>query len=194
MSEINHECGLVAIYHLPDVPLSPLCPEQGDEHVSRLLPRMLLDIQNRGQLAAGITTYNPARNQLIDTHKDIGSVTEVFGLSHRSRAESLMQEYAGRAGIGHVRYATCGAEDRSYAQPFERHHLEKQKWFSFAFNGQLANYQELRDKLLADGEHHLARETDTEIIMHEMSRELSGDRRPKLIEVIRNVSERFDGA
>ena len=40
---------------------------------------MLLDIQNRGQLAAGITTYNPARNQLIDTHKDIGSVTEVFG-------------------------------------------------------------------------------------------------------------------
>jgi amidophosphoribosyltransferase len=194
MSEINHECGLVAIYHLPDVPLSPLCPEQGDGQVSRLLPRMLLDIQNRGQLAAGITTYNPARNQLIDTHKDIGSVTEVFWLSHRSRSESLMQEYAGRAGIGHVRYATCGAEDRSYAQPFERHHLEKQKWFSFAFNGQLANYQELRDKLLADGEHHLARETDTEIIMHEMSRELSGDRRPTLVELMRNISERFDGA
>ena len=49
-------------------------------------------------------------------------------------------------------------------------------------------------KLLADGDHHLARETDTEIIMHEISRELSGDRRPTLIEVIRKVSERFDGA
>ena len=105
-----------------------------------------------------------------------------------------MRKYAGRAAIGHVRYATCGAEDRSYAQPFERHHVQKHKWFSFAFNGQLANYQELRDKLLADGDHHLARETDTEIIMHEISRELSGDRRPPLVEVMRNVSQRFDGA
>lgn len=194
MSEIHHECGLVAIYHLPTARTSPLCPEQGPEHASRLLPRMLLDIQNRGQLAAGITTFNPDRDQLIDTHKDIGSVSEVFSLSHRARAESLMKEYSGRAGIGHVRYATCGAEDRSYAQPFERHHLQKNKWFSFAFNGQLANYQALRDKLLEDGDHHLARETDTEIIMHEISRELAGEHRPKLIDVIRRVSERFDGA
>ena len=85
---------------------------------------------------------------------------------------------AGRAAIGHVRYATCGREDLSYAQPFERHHLQKHKWFSFGFNGQLANYAELRDKLLADDDHHLSRATDTEIIMHEISRELSGDRRP----------------
>ena len=93
-----------------------------------------------------------------------------------------------------MRYATCGEDDRSYAQPFERHHLQKHKWFSFAFNGQLANYAELRDKLLAEDDHHLARETDTEIIMHEISRELSGDRRPTLVEVMRNVSQRFDGA
>ena len=68
----------------------------------------------------------------------------MFRLSHRGKYESLMREYAGRAAIGHVRYATCGADDRSYAQPFERHHVQKHKWFSFAFNGQLANYQELR--------------------------------------------------
>ena len=41
----------------------------------------------------------------------------------------------GRAAIGHVRYATCGGEDPNYAQPFERMHLEKRKWFAFAFNG-----------------------------------------------------------
>ncbi|MGE0755497.1 MAG: amidophosphoribosyltransferase [Pirellulaceae bacterium] len=194
MSEIHHECGLVALYHLPHRPVSPLCPEHGPDEVTRLLPRMLLDIQNRGQLAAGITTFHSLRDQLLDTHKDIGSVTEVFELSHRLQSEALMRRYAGCAGIGHVRYATCGAEDRNYAQPFERHHLQKHKWFSFAFNGQLANYQDLRDKLLSDGDHHLTRETDTEIIMHEMSRELSGDRRPELIDVIRRVSERFDGA
>ena len=42
-------------------------PEQGPEEISRLVPRMLLDIQNRGQLAAGMTTYNPERNQ-ADRH------------------------------------------------------------------------------------------------------------------------------
>ena len=125
---------------------SPLCPEQGPDEVSRLIPRMLLDIQNRGQLSAGMTSFNPHRNQLIDTYKELGGVSEVFRLSHRGKYESLMREYAGRAAIGQVRYATCGAEDRSYAQPFERHHVQKHKWFSFAFNGQLANYQELRQK------------------------------------------------
>ncbi len=190
MSELNEECGIVAVYHLPNTEPNSLCSGE----VSRLLPRMLLDIQNRGQLAAGITTYDPKRKQLIDTYKEVGSVSEVFRLSHRGKAESLMKEYAGGAGIGHVRYATCGDEDRSYAQPFERHHLQKHKWFSFAFNGQLANYQQLRDTLLAEDDFHLARETDTEIIMHELSRELSGDRRPSLIDVMRNVSQRFDGA
>jgi len=122
MSEIHDECGVAAIYHLPDLGVSPLCSEQGPEEISRLMPRMLLDIQNRGQLAAGISTYNPNRKQLVDTYKDVGNVSEVFRLSHRGKFESLMEEYAGRAAIGHVRYATCGQDDRSYAQPFERHH------------------------------------------------------------------------
>jgi amidophosphoribosyltransferase len=155
---------------------------------------MLLDIQNRGQLAAGMTSYNPKRPQLIDTHKDVGTVSEVFRLSHTGKRESLMARYAGRAAIGHVRYATCGKDDRGYAQPFEHHHLQKYKWFSFAFNGQLANYRQLREQLLQSNDHHLTRETDTEIIMHELSRELSGDSRPSLIEVIRRVAHRFDGA
>jgi amidophosphoribosyltransferase len=193
MSDIHHECGIAAVYHLPGTPFSALCPD-GPEHASRLLPRMLLDIQNRGQLAAGITTYNPKRKQLIDTHKELGSVTEVFRLAHREPCEQLMQKYAGHAGIGHVRYATCGEEDRSYAQPFESHHLVKRKWFSFSFNGQLANYTALRDELMSAGDHHLARETDTEIMMHLIGRELSGDRNPSLIELIRNIGSQFDGA
>ncbi len=193
MSELFHECGIAAIYHLPGDEVSPLCPGSPDQ-ASRLIPRMLLDIQNRGQLSAGITSYHPDRDQLIDTHKDIGTVSEVFRLSHSGKRESLMNEYAGRAAIGHVRYATCGKEDRSYAQPFERHHLQKHKWFSFGFNGQLANYPVLRDELLAGGDRHLTRETDTEIIMHEISREFSVNDRPSLIEVMRTIAKRFDGA
>ena len=194
MSDLLHECGVAAIYHLAGRGRSPLCPEQGPEEVSRLLPRMLLDIQNRGQLSAGMTSYNPYRNQLIDTFKDLGGVSEVFRLSHRGKSESLMRKYAGRAAIGQVRYATCGPEDRSYAQPFERQHVQKHKWFSFAFNGQLANYQQLRQNLLASGDSHLARDTDTEIIMHEIGRELSENDHPPLIDIMRSIGQRFDGA
>lgn len=194
MSELHHECGVVAVYHLPSDEESPICSDVGADNASWLVPRMLLDIQNRGQLAAGMTSYNPENAQLIDTHKDIGSVNEVFRLAHSEQATSLLEEYSGSAAIGHVRYATCGLDDRSYAQPFERHHLEKHKWFSFGFNGQLANYQELREKILENDDHHLTRETDTEIILHELSSEFSGSKRPTLIEAMRNISERLDGA
>ena len=194
IEELHEECGIAAVYHLPSETDSPLCP-LGANEATRLLPRMLLDIQNRGQLAAGISTYSTDRAQLLDTHKDIGTVAEVFRMSHPGKRQSLMAEYAGPAGIGHVRYATCGKDDRSYAQPFERHHLQKHKWFSFAFNGQLANYKQLRTELLAGDDYHLTRETDTEIIMHELSRELSSMRTDaNLIDLMRHVRKRFDGA
>jgi amidophosphoribosyltransferase len=195
MSELHHECGVAAIYHLPGAAASPLCPEQGPSEISRLLPRMLLDIQNRGQLAAGMTTYSPDRSNLLDTFKDIGTVAEVFRLSHRGKSEALMKDFAGWAAIGHVRYATCGKDDRSYAQPFERQHIHKHKWFSFCFNGQLANYAQLRARLLREGEHHLARDTDTEIIMHELGRALSSGQTGKdLASVFTEVAQQFDGA
>src|SRR5207302_8437555 len=37
-------------------------------------------------------------------------------------------------------------------------------------------------------------ENDTEIIMHEISHELSGDKQPELAEVFSNIAKRFDGA
>ncbi len=194
MGELQHECGIAAIYHLPSDRPSPLAPANGPDQVSRLMPRLLLDLQNRGQLAAGFTTYLPHREQLLHTYKQIGTVIEAFRLNHQAKYESIMRQYAGRAAIGHVRYATCGANDLSYAQPFDRHHGCKWKWFSFAFNGQLANFAELRADLLATADYHLTRETDTEIIMHYLSQELRGDRRPDLVEVFRNLSRKFDGA
>lgn len=194
MSELHHECGIAAVYHLGGGAVSPLAPPQGPDEASRLIPRMLLDIQNRGQLAAGFATYRPGRSSLIETYKDVGTVAEVFHLNQQRPYQGLMQQYAGPAAIGHVRYATCGKEERSYAQPFERSHIERRKWFAFAFNGQLANYPELRDEVLAEPDFHLSRDTDTEILMHLIGRELSGDRRPGLIDVLRSLARRLDGA
>ncbi len=191
---MHHHCGVAAIYHQQGREASPLLGGIEPGEASRLLPRMLLDIQNRGQLSAGITSYSPLRRQLLVTYKDLGTVQEVFRMGHRGKFASIMQQTAGMAAIGHVRYATCGLEDRSYAQPFERQHLQKHKWFAFAFNGQLANYAQLRQQLLEDEDNYLARETDTEIILHAISHQFAGSRRPSLVEMMKAISRQFDGA
>ncbi|REK28254.1 MAG: amidophosphoribosyltransferase [Planctomycetota bacterium] len=195
MADLFHECGIAAVYRLRDAAANPDSSVTVQRAVSRLMPRLLLDIQNRGQLAAGMTSYDPDRKQLIDTHRDVGTVTEVFQLNHPQAAQDLMDEYEGSAAIGHVRYATCGKDDRSYAQPFERHHIEKRKWFSFAFNGQLANYGDLRDEIISKGGFHLARETDTEILMHLISQEIAEQSQGlDLLTLLRRLSARLDGA
>jgi amidophosphoribosyltransferase len=194
MDELQHECGIAAICHLGGDGRSPLAPVGSEDEISRLMPRILLDLQNRGQLAAGFTTFNPRREQILATYKQIGTVIEAFRLNHPAKAESVMAEYAGRAAIGHVRYATCGANTRNYAQPFERHHGCKWKWFSIAFNGQLANFADLKCELLSLADYHLTRETDTEVLMHFISHALRGDERPDLVDVFSDISRRFDGA
>ena len=211
MDELQHECGVAAVYHLDSGDLSPLIPKirrkdksfvdpasedptDVRKRAARLIPGMLLDMQNRGQLAAGFTTWNPQRPQLIQTHKDVGGVAEVFLMNHEERYKELMAENSGQAAIAHVRYATCGKDDPSYAQPFERQHIARSKWFSFAFNGQLANYTELRDEILQTNDFHLTRETDTEILHHLISHEMSLNASITPVELLRTLSKRLDGS
>jgi amidophosphoribosyltransferase len=196
MAELFHECGVAAVFHAPGQPVSPLAPNPDEiNSVARLIPQMLLDMQNRGQLAAGMTAYRPDRQALLETHKELGTVAEAFRLNHRAKFDAIMRGHDGPAAIGHVRYATCGPDQKSYAQPFERSHGRKSKWFAVAFNGQLSNYRELRDELLAKGDYHLKRDTDTEILMHQLSYELGHQGREiDWRTVFANLARKFDGA
>jgi amidophosphoribosyltransferase len=194
MDELHHECGVAALYYLPRRNDRSSVWTGDPNQLSRRMPRMLLDLQNRGQLAAGMSTYNPERDKLVDTYKEIGTVIEAFRLNDPTKYNAIMDEYAGRAAIGHTRYATCGATSRSYAQPFERRHGCKWKWFAFAFNGQLSNFPELRQQLLSIHDYHLTRDNDTEVIMHYLAHEMRGDERPDLVEVFSRLAAKFDGA
>ena len=178
MDELQHECGIAAIYHLKAPTQSPLLQSIAPTQTSRLMPRLLLDLQNRGQLAAGMSTFDPHRGPILDTYKAVGTVIEAFRLNQKDKYEEIMQEYAGRAAIGHVRYATTGPTTKSYAQPFERSHENKWKWFAMGFNGQLANYPRLKAELLAKSDYHLSRNNDTEVLKHYIAHELRGEVRP----------------
>jgi amidophosphoribosyltransferase len=191
--ELQHECGVAAVYFFDPGRPSAVCPG-GPATAHKLLPRMLLDLQNRGQLSAGLSTYNPTREQLLDTYKDVGTVEQAFRTNQAKKFEAILDELAGPAGIGHVRYATCGPATKQYAQPFERRHGCKWKWFAFGFNGNLANYPQLKEQLLALGDHHLTRDNDTEAILHHLTHGLRGDTRPDLVGVFRELCRRFDGA
>ncbi len=194
--ELHHECGVAALYWLDKAASrgGPASKAVSGGNVSALMPTVLLDLQNRGQLAAGLSSYNPDRTQLLDTYKEVGTVAEAFRMAHPDRHEEILAEYAGRAAIGHTRYATCGLDDARYAQPFERHHGRRWKWFTFAFNGQLANYTELRDRILAKRDYHFTLNTDTEIIMHALAYRLRGDKPRPPEEVMRSLARQFDGA
>ncbi len=193
--DLKHECGLAALYWLDEPYVENGAALKGLESVAGLMPSMLLDLQNRGQLAAGMTSYDPDRTQILHTFKDVGTVSEVFRMSHTGKHASILEEYSGRAAIGHTRYATSGQEDDvRYAQPFERQHGRVWKWFSLAFNGNLANYTQLRERLLSKRGYHFTLNTDTEIIMHTLAYRLRGERMPNLAKVMGSLARDFDGA
>ncbi|MCH8328887.1 MAG: amidophosphoribosyltransferase [Nanoarchaeota archaeon] len=186
LDDIHEECGICAVY----------IKENGDAANKALfyLYKLMLNLQNRGQLSAGVTTFDPNRPQLLDTYKDLGHVNEVFKTSNKEKSFKIFKRYAGKKGIGHVRYATSGSEEVGVAQPFERHHGRKWKWFSFCLNGNLANFSELKQELLTKKEdYHMIYDNDTEIIMHYLARQFKGDERPDLVKVFSNLSKKFDG-
>ena len=193
--DLKHECGLAALYWLDEPYLENGSALKGPENVASLMPSMLLDLQNRGQLASGMTSYEPDRTQILHTFKDVGTVSEGFRMSHTGKHASILEEFSGRAAIGHTRYATSGEEDDvRYAQPFERQHGRIWKWFSLAFNGNLANYTQLRERLLSKRGYHFTLNTDTEIIMHTLAYRLRGERMPNLAKVMGTLARDFDGA
>jgi len=183
---LHDNCGIAAVS----------AKEQSElkESVVYSLYKLLLSMQNRGQLSAGITTFNPIRAELLDTHKDLGLVNDVFRINNKTKSMKIMTRYAGSKGIGHVRYATCGSDDISLAQPFERHHGRLWKWFSFCFNGNLANFSELKNELLNKDGYHIVHNSDTEVMMHYIARSVRDPIKPDLVNVFSKLSKKFDGS
>ncbi len=107
----------------------------GRENATEITAMGLFAVQHRGQESCGIATSDGERITLV---KDMGYVKEVF---YRYRIEKLN----GFAAIGHVRYPTKGTPDVVNSQP---HLIETLSGpiYAFASNGDVVNYQQLREK------------------------------------------------
>ncbi|RII20993.1 Glutamine--fructose-6-phosphate aminotransferase [isomerizing] [Streptomyces sp. YIM 130001] len=94
---------------------------------------------------------------------------------------------SGTTGIGHTRWATHGGPTDVNAHP----HLDQAGRVAVVHNGIIENFAELRSEL-ADRGHHLASETDTEVVSHLLAEEFSGC--ADLAEAMRLVCRRLEGA
>ena len=121
-------------------------------NVSKLIYEGLILLQHRGQESAGIAIY---RDKMIDLVKGLGLVTEAI-------KHDELEKISGFAGIGHVRYSTTGETSIQDAQPIV-YKLDDEKYFALAFNGTIANYQEIR-KILAEKGYSFKTNTDTEVL------------------------------
>jgi len=103
-------------------------------------------------------------------------------------AEALgTQVLTGSTGIGHTRWATHGAPNDENAHP----HLDPTGRVAVVHNGIIENYRLLRAEL--DGA-VFSSETDTEVVAHLVARELGNGDGPDLLEAVRRVVGRLEGA
>ena len=139
-------CGIVGIYHKK-------------KDVSGDIYDALIQLQHRGQDAAGISTWNKSK---MDLYKELGLVTEVF-----KQTDSLNLD--GNIGIGHVRYPTAGRDNASEAQPF---HTSNPVNISLAHNGTLTNSEEIKHRLLKTNFCQFNTDSDSEVLLKLFAYEL----------------------
>uniref|UniRef100_A0A0D3G804 Amidophosphoribosyltransferase n=1 Tax=Oryza barthii TaxID=65489 RepID=A0A0D3G804_9ORYZ len=162
----REECGLVGVV--------------GDPDASSLCYLGLQKLQHRGEEGAGIVAVGG--DGKLKSVTGLGLVADVFG--DPARLASL----PGPAAIGHVRYSTAGAAaSLRNVQPFLAGYRFGQ--VAVAHNGNLVNYQALRNKLEARGS-IFNTSSDTEVILHLIATSLS---RP-LLSRICDACERLAGA
>jgi len=131
----------------------------GERKAQSILLNSLGKLEYRGYDSCGIAVV--AGDNGVEVYKDLGRVKALT---------SSLSSLNGTAGIGHTRWATHGEPSKLNAHP----QADCAGKIAVVHNGTINNYQQLRDKLTAEG-HTLISETDTEVIPHLIEKYYEGD-------------------
>ena len=150
----------------------------------------------------GIVGNSPVASRLVDGlrrmeyrgYDSSGVCTLDGGALVRRRAEGKLQNLVvelernpapGNVGIAHTRWATHGAPTESNAHPHATPHV------ALVHNGIIENFKELREELRGAGR-TFESETDTEVVVHLISREIEAGSTPQ--QAVQAVLPRLRGA
>ena len=134
----------------------------GRQLVAPLLLEGLKRLEYRGYDSAGIATL---LNGSIERRRAEGKLVNLEGRLEQDPVE-------GSIGIGHTRWATHGVPSETNAHPHATDRV------AVVHNGIIENFQELRKELKAHG-NQFETETDTEVIVHLITRYLDEGMDPK---------------
>ncbi len=151
----------------------------GHPNAAELTYLGLYALQHRGQESAGIVSTDGST--LFDV-RGMGLVADVF--NDHSKFHAL----AGNRAIGHVRYSTAGGSSLVNVQPLVVR--TKDGPLAVGHNGNLVNTRELRSKLEQDGA-IFQTESDTELIVHLISRSKEETLRGRVAEALRQIEGAF---
>ena len=163
--KLHEECGVVGVY------------SENPQITSQLIYYGLFALQHRGQESAGIAINTGSK---IEYHKDMGLVADVL-------TKDVVNKYAGKIAIGHVRYSTTGDSEKQNAQPLVVRY--KLGTIALAHNGNLVNADSLRS-ILEDNGVIFQTTTDSEVVANMVARHYKGD----IVRSIKNVTEIVKGA
>lgn len=149
--KLHDECGVVGVY-LDGAAEADESAQNVPMNAATLAYYGLYSLQHRGQESAGIAVSDGTE---VKVHKQMGLVADVF---KKEDLESLV----GRIAVGHVRYATAGGCTIENAQPMVNRF--KLGTVAVAHNGQLVNYEQLREMLEETGSTFNST-SDTEVIV-----------------------------
>ncbi|HYL57243.1 MAG TPA: amidophosphoribosyltransferase [Candidatus Acidoferrales bacterium] len=139
LDAFHEECGVFGVYQHPEA--------------ANLAYLGLYAQQHRGQESAGIVSSN---GKSLIAHRGMGLVADVFNSTIIARLE-------GTSAIGHNRYSTTGSTTINNCQPLVVEYARG--GLALAHNGNLVNFQELRERLESNGSIFQS-SSDSEVMIH----------------------------